>query len=180
MHVYPSSPFVFLLLADLPGIDLTSINGIIKTLFYLTPTRNLLYVTDTYHGRPSHTLEHLSCFLPGLLALGVQALGDEYLPPKMKEVHQWAAEGLAYTCYLTYVDQETGLGPDEVKMEPGERWIEALEKWEAGGRQEEGGGGMGKPPGLKEGGRKTHDEAREREYWNSSPNYLLRPEVRWM
>ena len=76
------------------------------------------------------------------------------------------------------MDQETGLGADEVRMEPGERWVEVLERWEAGGRRGEGGGGKGKPPGLKEGGRMGSDEKRERDYWNSSPSYLLRPEVR--
>ena len=96
----------------------------------------------------------------------------------MKEMHQWAAEGLAYTCYLTYVDQETGLGADEMRMEPGERWVDVLERWEARGRREGEGGGKGKPPGLNEGGRKGPDEKSERGYWSHVPRYLLRPEVR--
>lgn len=92
---------------------------------------------------PSHTFEHLSCFLPGLLALGVRELDldsinldtvlagsarrsgrvsarerDHFEMIKkhksLKELHLWAAEGLAETCWLTYVDQPSGLGPDEV------------------------------------------------------------------
>jgi hypothetical protein len=92
--------------------------------------------------RPSHHLEHLSCFLPGLLALGAHTLplddlasmgiNLDYLAKDLqpefkadyakisaydlKDLHMWAAEGLAQTCYLTYADQPVGLGPDEVMI----------------------------------------------------------------
>ncbi|KAH6904717.1 glycoside hydrolase [Coprinopsis sp. MPI-PUGE-AT-0042] len=104
--------------------------------------------------RPSHKLEHLSCFLPGLLALGVHQIPlhtFEALPvappdpgglklglhtkpeandgkrpwltpwelehkfaKEERERHWLAAEGLAYTCWVLYADQATGMGPDEV------------------------------------------------------------------
>ncbi|TFY73008.1 hypothetical protein EWM64_g11004, partial [Hericium alpestre] len=53
-----------------------SANNIISTLLYLTPNRNLLYVTDAHmpHASPSHTFEHLSCFLSGVLALGANTV----------------------------------------------------------------------------------------------------------
>ena len=138
---------------------------------YISPTRHLLYVTDkmpsrtSHDAQVSHRFEHLSCFLPGLLALGVDQLplddvdfadafdrGErlfpnstviiEYMlfstqcndtnPPtlpdhptqraeweklrgfSLRDVHLWAAEGLAQTCWLTYADMPTGLGPDEM------------------------------------------------------------------
>lgn len=123
-------------------------------------------MTDLRSGTPSHTLEHLSCFLPGVLALGAHTLD---LPPAERERHQWAAEGLAYTCWVSYVDQASGLGPDGLRMAPGGLWVDAVKEWEAGGRA----GGI--PPGLEEGGRK---DGRERDYGTGSPAYLLRPEVR--
>ena len=43
----------------------------------------------------SHEFEHLSCFLPGLLALGVYTLPE--LSHRDKDLHMWAARGLAYT-----------------------------------------------------------------------------------
>lgn len=82
---------------------------------------------------PTHKLEHLSCFLPGLLALGAHTLplslshldpsklGSEALraynflkPYDLRSLHLWAAEGLATTCWLMYADQPSGLAPDEI------------------------------------------------------------------
>ncbi|KNZ74566.1 Mannosyl-oligosaccharide alpha-1,2-mannosidase isoform A [Termitomyces sp. J132] len=150
-------------------IYLRSINAVINNLLYLTPKRQLLYVTDTRDSIPSHTFEHLSCFFPGLLALGVHTLN---LPPKERELHSWAAEGLARTCWATYLDTETGLGPDEVQMLPGvwnegEKglWIKHLGEWEKKGRQ-------GNPPGIGE-----VEKAEEKEYIMKKQKYLLRPET---
>ena len=92
---------------------------------------------------PSHFFEHLSCFFPGLLALGVHllplndldtlginvtALADDLLPDdrqafadlaqfNLADLHLWAAEGIAQACYLTYADQPSGLGPEIVRMD---------------------------------------------------------------
>ncbi|KAJ7509692.1 glycoside hydrolase family 47 protein [Mycena galericulata] len=139
---------------------------IIANLLYVSPTRGLLYVTDTstatfeHAGRPSHKMEHLSCFLPGLLALGAHTLPLDDLAldlPRLgaetgwavrgyaavarqrslRETHLWAAAGLAQTCYLLYADQPTGLAPDEVQMK-----LRTSAKWGQGkdGKWLEGGG----------------------------------------
>lgn len=78
-----------------------AINGIIENLLYLSPTRRLLYVTDsTVSGRkPSNKLEHLSCFLPGVIALGVKYIDQNDLEDAERKVWSWAAEGLARTCW---------------------------------------------------------------------------------
>ena len=140
--------------------DIDSANAIISTLIYLDPTRGLLYVTDTdgSDATPSHTFEHLSCFLPGVLALGAHTLPDSAFssPPPPTErptlldeaelrrhdwrvLHALAAEGLAETCYLLYADQPTGLAPDEVVIKIGgdARYGLAKDgKWlEGGGRR---------------------------------------------
>ncbi|KAF8074901.1 glycoside hydrolase family 47 protein [Lyophyllum atratum] len=159
-----------------------SVDAIIHNLFYITPTRNLLYVTDTHKGVPTHTLEHLSCFLPGLLALGVHTLE---LPRKDKELHTWAAEGLARTCWATYADMATGLGGDEMVMNVtgwasdasgtdgnvgGKgRWMDHVKEWERKGRP------MGVPPGVGE--VKPVKESEGREYRLQKGGYLLRPET---
>ena len=88
-------------------------------------------------------MEHLSCFLPGVLALGAKLLDPDYpwpyplLPhrstpsntkrapiPKVSQwrgnlrktldVHMRVARGLATTCYVLYADTPTGVGPEEV------------------------------------------------------------------
>ncbi|KAJ7210456.1 glycoside hydrolase family 47 protein [Mycena pura] len=142
---------------------------IISNLLYVSPTRRLLYATDTSHetdqhaGRPSHKMDHLSCFLPGLLALGAHtlplddstALGLDLRTlgaglgwaergyaalarqPSLRETHLWAATGLAETCYLLYADQPTGLAPDEVLIKIGSaRWgLGEDGEWQEGGGQ---------------------------------------------
>jgi mannosyl-oligosaccharide alpha-1,2-mannosidase len=151
--------------------DLRVVDSIIDTLLYVTPKRKLLYVTDATNASPSFKFEHLSCFLPGLLALGVDTLD---LPPPAKERHAWAAEGIATTCWLTYADQASGLGPDEMTMrhEPpfaGAKWTAQLAEWEAAGRP----GGV--PPGL--GNATPERSAAARDYNAYKTSYLLRPEV---
>jgi mannosyl-oligosaccharide alpha-1,2-mannosidase len=198
-------------------LDVRATTSIITHLLYLSPKRNLLYVTDIdifgSEARPTHIFEHLSCFLPGLLALGVHTLpldrldelgidldklgnenmygfmGEGYKTLKgynLKELHMWAAEGLAHTCWVTYADQPTGLGPDEMAVlawgrKPEEerkyRWIEAVDKWK-------GSGGRGIIPGLADPVPMIYSEeerrsgnATRRDYVLRKVEYLLRPEV---
>lgn len=121
------------------------------------------------HKKITHDLEHLACFLPGLLALGAHTIPDDYLPAKERERHKWAAAGLAYTCYIAYADQKSGLGPDKLGMRQGTRWVEKLAAWEDAGR-------VGVPPGLREEGPLKNQ--REKDYdLHSWGSYFLRPEV---
>jgi hypothetical protein len=93
-----------------------SANLIISFLLYIAPTRQILYITDTTMGKPSHRFEHLSCFASGMFALGVyhsQSLG---MTEQEKELHLWAAKGLPKGCVVLYEDQEGGFGPDKVTM----------------------------------------------------------------
>ncbi|KIK61668.1 glycoside hydrolase family 47 protein [Collybiopsis luxurians FD-317 M1] len=169
--------------------------SIIEHLLYVTPDRDILYVTDaeirevhqttagitdlpisatsaslpTISSYPSGNFEHLSCFLPGLLALGAQTLD---LPPSEKEMHSFAAEGLAYSCWLTYADMKSGLGPDMMAMrlfQPNVTdglWLPKVQKWKEQGRR-------GRPPGLREPG----PASRKRDYTIYKRTYLLRPEA---
>ncbi|KAF7330403.1 alpha-1,2-Mannosidase [Mycena venus] len=99
----------------------------------------------------------------GWAARGYAALARQ---PSLREIHLWAATGLAETCYLLYADQPTGLAPDEVQFRPGgdaryglakdgkwmegggRRWIDELEAW----RTTSAGSGTWKgrrlPPGV--------------------------------
>ncbi len=173
-----------------PRPDLKAVNAILNNLLYLSPTRHLLYVTDAERGIPSRTLEHLSCFLPGLLILGATSLP---LPPEEKQLHTWAAQGLAHTCWIMYADQRTGLGPDEVTFDrwtevvheteaedEGDsppsldyaqgRWMEHMKYWESHGRP----GGV--LPGLRESPPLTSN-SEKKDYMFRKNGYYLRPEV---
>ena len=158
-------------------VDLKYINRIINNHMFISSKRQLLYVTDFDEGgTPTHTFEHRSCSFPGLLALGVHHLGIS-LPLREREMHLWAAQGLAHTCWALYQDQQTSLGPQEVQMEPlvGEdgklmgKWVTHLEAWEAKGKKGTG------PPGTK-----LHEpsDAEEREYAIVKSSYSLSAEVR--
>lgn len=178
------------LLLTPPATDIQTANTLISTLLYVSPVRGLLYVTDAFpRTRPSHKFEHLSCFLPGLLALGAHTLPDtafdtneltksvttddteELRHYDWKELHMLAADGLAESCYLMYEDQPTGLGPDEVTFNGNsELWVRKLKKWREEGRR-------GPPPGI---GPKLPRDAKgaANDYIVRSGRYLLRPEVR--
>jgi hypothetical protein len=168
-----------------------TINRILTTLLYVSPKRGLLYVTDAHLADklsplPTHIFEHLSCFLPGLLALGAHSLPDhvfdnieargtspqdeqEVLYYHWKELHMIAAQGLAEACYQMYEDQPTRLGPEEVQFfGDGELWIRKMRKWRVGGKE-------GKPPGIAA---KKRSEVKYDDYNIRKPGYLLRPEVR--
>ena len=164
-------------------------NTVLSSLVYVSSRRGLLYVTDASPlNNASHQFEHLSCFFPGLLALGVHTLpnttfdiserpstshGNDVNELKYydwKELHLLAAQGLAESCYQMYEDQPTGLGPDIVQFNGGELWMNKLRKWRRGGRK-------GSPPGI---GAKKVGEVRHGidDYSIISKKYLLRPEVR--
>jgi mannosyl-oligosaccharide alpha-1,2-mannosidase len=121
----------------------------------------------------------------------------------LKKLHLWAAEGLAHTCWLTYADQKSGLGPEEVMMVTGFRgattkrwwdprmvqprggnpsesylWIDALAKWKKSGSRGPVPGWMtGKPVVWTEEDRLA-GRPNTRDYHVRKPGYLLRPEVR--
>lgn len=84
--------FYFVCLAADPyPSDMKSMQGILENLVFLSQTRNLLYITDTTGLTPSRKFEHLSCFFPGLLALGATTLPDAIMSSKERELHMWAA-----------------------------------------------------------------------------------------
>ena len=155
----------------LKKIDIKSATGIINKFIYQTPTRGLLYLVEITDGILYHRLEHLTCYLPGVLALGAFLLPDTELSPKDKEIHRWAAHGLAYSCAVSFLDQKSGLGAEDMKMSEGRRWMEVVDQWESEGRQS---GDL--PPGMGDPAPET--DPNKRDYTTSYPNsWLLRPEV---
>ncbi|KAF5346464.1 hypothetical protein D9756_010070 [Leucocoprinus leucothites] len=163
----------WLLMGDVKARDqyLTSIDGIVNNLLRVTPERELLYVTSQIRTDPTNNFEHLACFLPGLLALGARTLPFSLLPPDKAEHHKWAAEGLAHTCYLTYADSRSGLGPDEVQMNDAGKWMDFVRGWERVGRPH------AIPPGLKEPAPVRKPGKDTRDYFVKRPAYYLRPET---
>ncbi|KAJ7681137.1 glycoside hydrolase [Mycena rosella] len=149
-----------------------SANAIIEHLLYVGPHRELLYVTDLKNDAPTHHFEHLTCFLPAVLALGAYtpALG---LKAEERARHAWAAEGLANMCWMVYGDMMTGLSPDDFVMDQSTdaeqgRWVPRVAEWEREGR-------VGLPPGTADLERET--APRLRGYTPITDSYQLRPEA---
>jgi len=159
------------LLVDLiPLSDIRSANGIIENLVYVTANRGLLYAGDLASGYYTHRLEHLSCYLPGVLALGAHMLPRGVLSEEDRQMHLWAARGIGYTCATSYADTKSGLGPDEMTMpQQGRKWVDEIKTWRMSGAQ-------GLPPGLGE--PPSERDSGKRDYFgNWYMSYLLRPEV---
>ncbi|KAH7930222.1 glycoside hydrolase family 47 protein [Leucogyrophana mollusca] len=206
--------------ANLEASDIRATTHIINNLLFVSPQRQLLYITDMSAWEDdiefSHQFEHLACFFPGLLALGVHTLPLDRLdtlginvtdlfkdlPLKhrkayealahfnLADLHLWAAQGLAQTCYLTYADQPTGLGPETVQMRLGDNnsetpWMEAMQVWRTNGSK-------GSPPGVgdkrqwvgdfnatttEEDDSDSDTAADTRDYEIRNHDYYLRPEA---
>ncbi|KZW03122.1 seven-hairpin glycosidase [Exidia glandulosa HHB12029] len=156
-------------------------DAMLEHTLYLSPTRNLLYVTDISGSSTGTTsgsgkLEHLSCFLPGLFALGADQLTESELDEARRRRHKWAAEGLAYTCYAMYAEQKHGVGPEDVSFNTGtgsRRWGPVLKEWEGSAESRLAGA---KPPGVGTLAPLVKEGERERDYPYYSNDYLLRPE----
>lgn len=155
---------------------LTVAQGIIDNLLYISPERELLFATDIDgpgKGQPSYVYEHLSCFLPGLFALGAHSLD---LQPEERQLHLWIADGLTQTCYISYADQTSGLGPEEMQFDrKSTLWYPQYKIWKKSSAARQNGA---LPPGVKLAkDLKPEKFGPKRDYRNRRDAYLLRPET---
>jgi hypothetical protein len=77
----------------------------------------LTYLADAHwsggdRARPDHSMEHLTCFSAGWLALGAQYQTDA----GRRRRHMKLAEDIAFTCWQMYAQQPTGIAPERVKQ----------------------------------------------------------------
>ncbi|CAH0716043.1 unnamed protein product, partial [Brenthis ino] len=85
---------------------MTAIEGVREYLAKHSSPNNRLFIGELASGSESFNpkMDHLTCFLPGTLALG-HANG-------LPDWHMSMAEELLYTCYLTYAAHPTFLAPE--------------------------------------------------------------------
>uniref|UniRef100_A0A2K6E7W3 alpha-1,2-Mannosidase n=1 Tax=Macaca nemestrina TaxID=9545 RepID=A0A2K6E7W3_MACNE len=97
-----------------------AIEGVRTHLLRHSEPSKLTFVGELAHGRFSAKMDHLVCFLPGTLALGVY----HGLPAS----HMELARELMETCYQMNRQMETGLSPEIVHFnlypQPGRRDVE--------------------------------------------------------
>jgi hypothetical protein len=111
---------------------LESVIGIQKHLLvpYKLKQKSLYYLQELHSGSPDSKFEHLTCFVPGMLALGVRQLTEEEIEQQSQsfspEDRQYikpstmlkVAKQLLETCVYLYESQPTGIGPDTVSFHP--------------------------------------------------------------
>ncbi|XKL59628.1 hypothetical protein PGB90_000644 [Kerria lacca] len=83
-----------------------AIKGITEKLVKVTPNKHFVFIGELKARSHlfSPKMDHLTCYLPGTLALGVYN--------GMPEEHMRLAEQLLETCYHMYADQPTFLAPE--------------------------------------------------------------------
>jgi len=76
------------------------------------------FIAELNRGKVAKKMDHLVCFVPGMLALGAQHI------PEVHDEHMELAAKLMDTCYQMYKRQRTGLAPEFVKWGPPGRGME--------------------------------------------------------
>jgi len=73
------------------------------------------YVADFDGHRKEAKMDHLACFVPGMLALGARSgiVADD-----VAEQHMQLAKEMMRTCYWMYERQVSGIGPEYVRWTP--------------------------------------------------------------
>jgi mannosyl-oligosaccharide alpha-1,2-mannosidase len=92
-----------------------SMTGMTNLLLQRTTPSNLAYVADYDGSRVIHKMDHLACFLPALLALGVHS--DPTNPNAERDMKN--AKAMTYTCYQMYARMPTGIAPEYVQFVQG-------------------------------------------------------------
>merc|ERR1711871_589366 len=73
--------------------------------------RTLTYIAEADHGNLNKKMDHLVCFLPGLLALGAASEPGKAPPEDMQ-----LAKRLMETCYAMYARSPSGMAPEIVNF----------------------------------------------------------------
>jgi mannosyl-oligosaccharide alpha-1,2-mannosidase len=86
-----------------------AMHGVHKRLLRESHPDRLAYIAE-YNGGPVAKMDHLVCFMPGLLALGAHGR-----PPSARRTRDIkTARALMYTCFQMYQRTATGLSPEYV------------------------------------------------------------------
>lgn len=118
-----------------------AIDGMVAKLLKRSNTSNMWFLTDLIsEDRPKLKMDHLACFVPGMLALGAYHSCVEWSvccclyillifmcvllrDGTILEAHKWEhltfAKALMYTCFQMYDSFPTGLSPEFVEF-PGQ------------------------------------------------------------
>jgi len=95
-----------------------SIQGMHDHLLSVSSPSGLVYIADRNNGVLDKKMDHLVCFMGGLLALGAytdpQGLQSERAQRDLK-----TGKALTYTCYQMYARMPTGISPEYIQFHDG-------------------------------------------------------------
>jgi len=95
-----------------------AIQGMHDVLVQTSSTSGLTYLADQNSGMLDHKMDHLVCFMGGLLALGAytdpQGLDSDRAQRDLK-----TGKALTYTCYQMYARMNTGISAEWIQFQPG-------------------------------------------------------------
>lgn len=86
---------------------------ILNQLMRKSSPSGLVYFQELVSGKANGKMDHLVCFMPGMMALGAHYIPDQF------ESHLEHAKGAMRTCYEFYARQSTGLAPEIVQFKEG-------------------------------------------------------------
>lgn len=95
-----------------------AIDSMHKLLLQTSSPSGLVYIADQNNGHLDHKMDHLVCFMGGLLALGAYTdpLG---LDSERAQRDLRTGKALTYTCYQMYARMNTGISAEFVQFYPG-------------------------------------------------------------
>jgi Glycosyl hydrolase family 47 len=96
-----------------------AMQGMHDELLQTSTPSGLVYIADRNSGQLDHKMDHLVCFMGGLLALGAYTdpLG---LDGARAQRDLATAKGLTYTCYQMYARMNTGISAEYVQFDAGQ------------------------------------------------------------
>jgi len=93
----------------------SAMQGMMNVMVARSSPSNMVYVAEWDRSGLIHKMDHLACFVPGMLALGADGENaEEYVS---------LAQQLMYTCYQMYARQPSGLAPEMVYFRNGEDMV---------------------------------------------------------
>lgn len=92
-----------------------TMEGMIGTLFKRSSPGNLLYIAERNGNKLVDKMDHLACFVPGMLLLGSEGPNEERFLQLAKD--------FTHTCVEMYFRQPTGLSPELVKFREGDDFV---------------------------------------------------------
>lgn len=99
-----------------------AMDGMHSELLQTSSPSGLVYIADKNNRRMDHKMDHLVCFMGGLLALGAYT-DPQGLDSARAQRDLTTARALTYTCYQMYARMHTGISPEFVQFESGRDFV---------------------------------------------------------